>query len=148
MKKFEKVLEFEMPARLRKSKNKWFYFNLNQYRNAHHRVLSNVKNALHDYIAKLNLKSHLGRTIESPVYIHYIYHPLSNRVYDRMNVVSVADKFLCDALIDCGVIKDDNYKLMYMPTMDHGAPDKENPHFKVQVFEEVDALNPPACWKD
>ena len=137
MKDFRPVLSFEMPARMRKSKNKWFYFNLNQYRNTHYRTLNNIKAKLHDYVHKLGLKNQLKRTIQNPIYIEYTYHPMSNRSYDIMNVVSVADKFLCDALIDSGIITDDNYKRVLMPRFAHGAPDKLNPHFKIRIFEQI-----------
>jgi len=46
---------------------------------------------------------------------------------DISNVLSIHDKFFCDALVELGKLPDDNYK--YIPEVKY-------------VFREVDKLNP------
>ena len=86
------------------------------------------------YIVRgLGLKYELDRTITNPIHCHYRYFPKTNRKYDSMNVVSIHDKFLMDALISCGVILDDNHRHVLWPTFEPCAPDKENPRMEVTV---------------
>lgn len=51
-----------------------------------------------------------------------------------MNVISVVDKFLMDALQKKGVIKDDHYKIVEWPSFEFGGVDRENP--RIDVFIE------------
>jgi len=45
---------------------------------------------------------------DKPVILHYLFvEPRKGQKRDRMNIFSLADKFVQDALRDCGVIKDD-----------------------------------------
>lgn len=117
------------------SKKKKFILNQNNYRNAHHRVLSTAKKNYTDYVRALGLKCDIGKTITNPIHCHYKYFPKTNRKYDSMNVISIHDKFLMDALIGCGVIVDDNYRHVLWPTFEPCAPDRDNPRMEVVLYE-------------
>lgn len=123
-------MQFSVPLKVKVSKNKHFILNMNQYRNAHHRVLSSAKRAFTDYILGLDIKF----TPFDKCRLHYEYYPASNRSYDSMNVVSVVDKFVCDALIKKGVIRDDNYKIVEFPRFYPREVDRENP--RIDIFIE------------
>lgn len=59
-----------------------------------------------------------------PISITYIFHP-SRKWQDLMNAISVADKFLQDALVDNWVIPDDNYENVSLVTSIVWDKDKE-----------------------
>lgn len=140
------MLRFSVPLRVSVSKKKDFILNLNNYRNAHHRVLSNAKNNFEDIIQGLRLKNELRGTYENPVRITYIYYPASNRKYDSMNVASIIDKFLMDSLVKCGVLRDDTYKDVLWPIFIHGGVDRENPRCDVEIDEIINHKQ-PSWWK-
>ena len=120
------MIEFSVPVRVKKSKNKWFVLNMNEYRNAHHRTLANAKKDYHHLVPIDLIRQQTHNTlIINPIRVHYRYYPNSARLYDRMNIASVLDKFLMDVLVKEEIIKDDNYKLVLFPTFEHGGIEKE-----------------------
>lgn len=130
-------MEFSLPLRVRVSKKKFFILNLNNYRNAHHRVLSSAKRGYTDIVLD-TLADFDPLPRYKRIKVHYKVFPASNRRYDGNNVVSIVDKFLMDALVKKGVIPDDNiahvacYHWLPMP------PDKDNPRIEVHI-EDLDA---------
>lgn len=121
--------KLSLPLKVKVSKNKHFILNINNYRNAHHRVLSTAKRNFTDIV--LNTEFPRNYEIDKLKAYYYIY-PASNRKFDLMNVVSVIDKFFMDALIKKGVIRDDNHN--YVPQMPEAfimPPDKLNPRCEV-----------------
>ena len=125
---------FSVPLKVKQSKNKFFTLNLNNYRNAHHRVLNTVKRNFTDII----LSMELPRVKYERVRVWYRIYPPTKRKYDLMNVVSVVDKFLMDAITKRGIIPDDNIDHVVMPKAEAMQVDRENP--RVDVFiENLDA---------
>lgn len=52
-----------------------------------------------------------GFSTDKAIILHYkFYEPRKGKLRDYGNIFSLADKFIEDALRDCGVIKDDNPK--------------------------------------
>jgi len=95
---------------------KRFALNLNTYRNAHYHVLSD---------AKINFKNELLTTNPellklkfNKVKITYTIIPNDKRLFDTKNIESIVDKFFCDALVESGIIPDDNYNYV-----SYGAPE-------------------------
>ena len=125
-------LFFCVPIVVPVSKKKNFILNLNKYRNSHYMELSKAKAFFHDYIKNCNIEHD---AFENPVRFHYVYYPKTKRMFDRMNVASIIDKFLCDALIDIKIIKDDTYDLVLFPTFEFGGVDKEYPRCEVYIEE-------------
>ena len=66
--------------------------------------------------------------------VSYMLYP-SNSSCDLMNVVSVIDKFLNDALQDCGVIVNDNIKFYKHMIATVKEVDKLNPRIEIIVEE-------------
>lgn len=124
-----RLMKFSVPLRVKISKNKYFILNLNNYRNAHYRVLTSAKRTFTDYILDLDVPF----TPFTKCRLHYKYYPASNRSYDSMNVVSIVDKFVCDALIKKGVIRDDNYKIVEFPTFTPMPVDRDNPRMEIEI---------------
>jgi len=87
--------------------SKRFYLNLNTYRNAHYHTLNKAKvlfcEEMREEIAVLPV-------FNTPLHIRYILNPGSNRKMDISNVLSIVDKFFCDALVHYGKLPDDNYE--------------------------------------
>jgi hypothetical protein len=95
---------------------KKFALNLNTYRNAHFHVLNeakvNFKNKF--YADNPDLYDIGGDKLK----ITYTIIPNDNRLFDTMNVISIVDKFILDALVSADCIPDDNYKCVSF-----GAPE-------------------------
>ncbi len=101
--------------------------NLNWYRNAHYREASKVKKEF----AFAVCDQLIGVEIETPVQVTYKVFKPSNRKLDKMNVASIASKFLLDALSDFGVWDDDNDDNVKTETILPTELDRENPRIEV-----------------
>lgn len=122
-------MKFTVPLRVKVSKNKDFILNINNYRNAHHRVLSTAKRNFTDIVLNLDLP----RVNYTRIKVHYYIYPHSKRLYDGNNVVSIIDKFLMDGLIKRGIIRDDNIRYVECPTWTPMPPDRNNPRCEVVI---------------
>jgi len=112
--------------------NKRFALNLNIYRNTHHYTLNQ---------AKINFKENLYRLYPEllkmkfqSVVISYTVSPCDKRLFDLMNVLSIVDKFFCDALVQSGAIPDDNYKHVSYGEIKVGEIDKNNDCKKIVIL--------------
>lgn len=126
-------MTFNVPLRVSVSKKKDFILNMNNYRNAHFRVLDKAKKLFHKHIKEIGLPEYQYERVR---FIYNIY-PESKRKFDLMNVVSVIDKFTMDAVVEIGIIQDDNF--LYVPKMPIAyihTPDG-NPRCEVTI-EELD----------
>ena len=85
---------------------KRFYFSLNNYRNAHYQVLNKAKKNYSEIVHILVLKA--GRQEFDSVEITFVYHPGTRRKWDLDNIDAVTRKFVIDALVSCGVLKEDD----------------------------------------
>lgn len=85
-----------------------------------------------DFVA-IGIKQQLkGLKINNPVELHYTWiEPDMRR--DRDNI-AFAKKFIQDALVNCGVLKDDGWKYI-VRFSDSFAVDKENPRIEVKIKE-------------
>lgn len=52
-------------------------------------------------------------TINNITQIIYTLYTVDNRPCDVANVCGLVDKFFCDSMVKCGIIKDDSFK--YIP---------------------------------
>lgn len=126
----------------KKKDDKVIPMNLNWYRNAHHMILNNVKQAWVD-IVRLSLgfdfiqfddPEYLQTFIHPPFKFIYTVHKGDNRKYDVANICSIIDKFTSDSLVELGIIKDDNHKILIEVVYRAGAIDKEHPHCEVEII--------------
>ncbi len=119
-------------------KDKVFALNLNIYRNTHHMILSQAKNAWKKIVSDSTpvvLDEKIGAFAGDNTKYHFIYtvFPGSNRKFDLANVLPIVQKFTDDALIELGVISDDSYKII--PAIDYrfGKIDKQNPRIELEI---------------
>jgi Holliday junction resolvase RusA-like endonuclease len=72
--------------------------------------------------------------LKTPISITYVFHP-SRKWQDMNNAVSICDKFLQDALVDHGVIPDDNYENVILTT--NMVWDKDKEWYIEVIIEEI-----------
>jgi hypothetical protein len=113
------------------TKQKGFYLNLNQYRNAHYHTLNKAKTAFKEHMTNAILRLPRFNVVE----LIYTLYPGSNRELDVANICSIVDKFFCDSLVELGKLSDDCYKFLTEVRYRFGAVDKMNPRVEVQIKE-------------
>ena len=104
---------------------------MNWYRNAHFRSSNQVKQHYHNLIYSKVTQS---QKLKDKYMVSYMLYP-SNSNCDLMNVVSVINKFLNDALQDSGVIVNDNIKFYKHMIATAKEVDKLNPRIEIIVEE-------------
>lgn len=114
----------------RKKGDKIWICNLNNYRNTHFQILNQVKIA---YALQIDKELQSVDFINGPILLTYTVFAGSNRKFDLSNVCSVIDKFVCDAMVAQGIIKDDNYKIIREVVYKFGGIDKENPRCELMI---------------
>lgn len=105
-----------------------YSLNLNVYRNTHFRVLAVAKK---NY--KLLIKTPRGIKLDK-VRLIYTLYPKTKRKMDISNVCSIVDKFVCDVLVDRGIIEDDNMEVVKEITYKIGEIDKKEPRVELEVI--------------
>lgn len=110
---------------------KKFILNLNNYRNAHYRKLNDSKKAYKEMIWHLLPND----PISAPVELIYTYFHGNGRKLDVSNVCSIIDKYTCDALVEKGVLAEDNIDHVGKVTYIWGGVDKENPRCELIINE-------------
>ncbi len=119
--------------------DKLIHLNMNTTRNMHYHVLNKVKELFKAHVEHevMAFRKQWGdRYVLNPksrMEFHYTIFPESNRAMDVMNPGSVIDKFTCDALVQLGVIKDDNHKIISEFHFSFGGVDKENPRCELTI---------------
>ena len=122
-------MKIDLPLEVYYTKNKKFILNLNNYRNAHYRILSNAKK-----IYAENLVDRISHPkYEEPVVLTYTYYAKSRRRLDVSNPCSIIDKFTCDALVKAGVLEDDSSKQIKKVIYKYGGIDKDNPRCELEI---------------
>ena len=123
-------MEIDLPLEVYYSKKKKFILNLNNYRNAHYRVLSISKSLYSDNLVP-RLKD-FDRFTE-PVSLTYTYYARSNRRLDISNPCSIIDKFTCDALVKAEILEDDSFKQIKEVVYKFGGVEKDNPRCELVI---------------
>ena len=123
-------MEIDLPLEVFYSKKKKFILNLNNYRNAHYRVLSTAKRIYSD-----NLVPRLEGfdSFSEPVTLTYTYYARSNRRLDISNPCSIIDKFACDALVKAEILEDDSFNQIKQVVYIFGGVDKDNPRCELEI---------------
>ena len=110
---------------------KIFSLNLNVYRNTHHQTLNKAKVNYKLLMASQMTSKHRFNKIS----ISYRLYPKTHRKCDISNILCVVDKFFCDALVDSGMLDDDNYLFLPEVKFYMGEVDKNNPRVEIEVTE-------------
>lgn len=121
----------------RKKGDRIWICNLNNYRNTHYITLNKVKQIYKEYVdaAIIDWYADNEDVPKAPLILTYTVYPATNRIFDVANVCTVIDKFTCDALVELGVIKDDNHKIIQAVNYRIGHTDKANPRCELTVEE-------------
>jgi hypothetical protein len=122
-----------IPLVLSLSKNKRFSMNLNTYRNMHYQVNNKIKKKFKEIIKH---KCSIAGDIEIfPVVFKYYIYRKNKRKVDLMNIGSVVDKFTCDALVELGIIPDDNVDYISEVSFVDMGVDKQNSRALLKIEE-------------
>lgn len=114
-----------------------FTLNLNQYRNAHFRVLNPAKVNFEILARGLIRRQKIPKL--NQVSLEYVFFPGSRQRRDTNNVCSIVDKFFSDALVSAGIIEDDNYNFIVDSRFRFGQIDKLNPRVTVTIRNSQEA---------
>jgi len=90
-----------------KKGGKKYHINLNNYHTWHYQVRNKLKKEYCKYSYYQLLANKIFK-IERPIKLFFIFCPPDKRKRDRSNILSIHEKFFCDALVFCGVLKDDD----------------------------------------
>ena len=112
---------------------KKFILNLNNYRNAHYQIPNKAKMAYNTAIAEQAVKLNKAEKVS----IHYTLYPKTKRLTDIGNVVSIHKKFFEDAIVELGIIPDDNYKHVVFSSESFGDVDRINPRVEIRISYDI-----------
>lgn len=122
-------MKITLPLSVMSGKEK-FILNLNNYRNAHYQTLNKAKV---NYKAAINVEG--LEPVKGSVTLTYIYYHGDRRKVDISNPCSVIDKFACDALVEYGILPDDNCDIVKRVMYVYGGVDKDNPRCELKITE-------------
>jgi Holliday junction resolvase RusA-like endonuclease len=105
---------------------------MNWYRNAHYQSTNSAKKKF-----KKLIKSQLNQfdEIQTPIKVKYTYYAQRNNNPDLDNFTAIVRKFFQDALVEHGLIEDDNVKFIIANSDSYGGIDKDNPRVEAEVIE-------------
>jgi Holliday junction resolvase RusA-like endonuclease len=132
-------LKIDLPLEIHYSKKKKFILNLNNYRNAHYRVLSTAKKLYSDELVP---RLEEFDSFSEPVSLTYTYYARSKRRLDVSNPCSIIDKFACDALVKAEILEDDSFNQIKQVVYKFGGVDKDNPRCEL-VITKMELLSEP-----
>lgn len=129
-----KIITSPLYIRTAKSeKGKKYYLNLNQYRNWHYQVNNAIKQKYCE-----RMKDQLeGLKLKTPISLKFTLWRKDKRVGDRANVLSVIEKFFCDALVEYGCLADDNDEFISGQVYETGGIDRDNPRVTIEITETI-----------
>jgi len=110
---------------------KKYHLNLNNYRNWRSAVSNNLKKKYKEVVSS-QLK---GVKLKYPIEIKFTYIKSQNRKVDRANVLSVHEKFFCDALVESGCIPDDNDLYIKKTTYVSNGVEPGNGRVEIEITE-------------
>jgi hypothetical protein len=65
--------------------------------------------------------------------IVYVLYVKTRRQTDISNVLSIHDKYFCDALVEFGKLEDDSYTFLPEVTYTFGGHDKDHPRVQIII---------------
>jgi len=107
-----------------------YYYNLGAYRNWHYAVSNKLKKHY-----KSVIRPQVDGMQFDYITLTFVLHRGDNRVVDRANILSIHEKFFCDALVECGCLPDDNDSYIKWTKYRTGGIDKSNPRVDIIVRE-------------
>jgi len=121
-------LYIDIPRKTKKDKR--YYLNINGYRNWCYIVNNQIKKKF-----KNKISSQLIFKLNKPKIEYKLFYK-DKRNRDKMNIITVIDKFFMDALVESNCFKDDNDKNTGEVIIRNPEIDKENPRCEVTLYNE------------
>ena len=103
---------------------------VNWYRNAHYQTSNKAKI---EFKRQIQSQLDLFDKIETPIKIKYTYYAKANNSPDLDNFVGTAKKFFQDALVESGLIEDDNINYIVSNSESYGGIDKKAPRVEAEI---------------
>jgi len=103
--------------------------NLNWYRNAHYQQSNKIKVKFKDHIKQ---QFEGLPKIQTKISIKFVYYAARNNSPDLDNFTSISKKFFQDAMVELGLIEEDNINHIIATSEYYGGIDRENP--RVEAF--------------
>lgn len=94
---------------------------------------ANLKATEQDMVSTYIRKYLKGVKITKPVFMRYMWYE-PNKKRDKDNISGFGHKVIQDALVQCGVLKNDGWKEI-VGYHDEFACDKKNPRIEVELIE-------------
>ena len=117
-----------IPIYLMKNKRQKIGLNLNHYRNLHYQTSNKLKKQMVEWISLWAIEYAPRKAkIKGPLCFTYIIYRSSKRRADLGNIGSIVDKFVSDALVECGLIEDDNTDVIKEIVFVDGGVSRKNP---------------------
>lgn len=108
------------------------YLNLNVYRNLHY-IVNNQAKEIYNELMKPYLS---GLKFKGPISLTFQLFKKTRRKTDRSNILSIVEKFFCDALVHYGCIPDDNDDHITSTNYLTGGIDSENPRVEIEIKQD------------
>jgi hypothetical protein len=116
----------DLPRKTKKDKR--VYINLNTYRNLHF-ILSNQAKKLYKEIITPQFE---GLKFDK-IKLHFKLFKKTKMRSDKANFIAIQEKFVCDAMVELGVIEDDNDDFIIEQHYYKTERDKENPRVEMII---------------
>lgn len=129
MVKVNSPLSVDLPRK--RTADRKIYLNLNIYRNLYYMTNNQAKEIYNEKMAPI-LR---GRKFINPITITFSLFKKTQRKTDRSNILSIVEKFFCDALVAHGCIPDDNDDHIKATHYFTGGVDKINPRVEIEINE-------------
>ncbi len=105
--------------------------NVNWYRNVHYHQSNKAKvkfkRMIQDQLDSFD-------PIKGQIKIKYTFYSKHNNNPDLDNFVGTVKKFFQDALVESGLIEDDNVNIIVSNSEYYGGSDKENPRVEAEII--------------
>lgn len=124
------MIQFTLPLRVPISCRKYFALNINTYRNAHYHVCDRAKKTVADQIYAQVRQCH---KIEGQAKVIATLYKADKRRMDLSNVCSIVDKFACDAIVNLGLLEDDDCEHIPCVEYRYGGIDIKYPRVDVVI---------------
>lgn len=110
--------------------DKKYIINLNYYRNWMGIVNNNIKKGYKELV----LPQVQGLSFNN-IEVTLTLFKATKRKTDRANVLSIHEKFFCDALVEAGCLPDDNDSHLVATHYYSGGLDRDNPRVEIAIKE-------------
>lgn len=124
------MIQFTLPLRVRVSLRHSFSLNLNAYRNAHYHVCNKAKKTVSKLIDSQTANC---QKTQGKAKVTVTLFKADKRRLDLSNVCSIVDKFACDAVVNQGLIHDDDCEHIPLIEYRYGGIDAKHPRVEVTI---------------